>query len=79
MFEMIKNSLLKLAKTIHKLYIDSHVKHITKVDESNIYYQTLKQLHAYYKTQNHTITFDVVKDKINSMEKHVLRKLLGWI
>jgi len=79
MFEMIKNSLLKLTKTIHKLYIESHVKHSVKVDETNIYYQTLKQLHAYYKTQNQTITFEVVKNKIELMEKHVLRKLLGWI
>ena len=79
MFQMIKNSLVKLCKNIHRLYIESHVKHTTKVDESHIYYQTLRQLHAYYKTQNQTVTFDVVKEKVNSMEKHVLRKLLGWI
>jgi hypothetical protein len=79
MFEMIKNSLLKLSKTIHKLYIESHVKHTVKVDETNVFYQTLRQLHAQYKTQNQIITFDVVKEKVNSMEKHVLRKLLGWI
>lgn len=79
MFETIKNSLLKLSKTIHKLYIESHVKHTTKVDDTNIYYQTLKQLHAHYKIKNETITFDVVKEKVNSMEKHVLRKLLGWL
>lgn len=79
MFQMIKNSLGKLCKNIHKLYIESHVKHVTKVDESHLYYQTLRQLHAYYKTQNKMITFDVVKEKINSMEKHILRKLLGWI
>lgn len=79
MFQMIKNSLLKLSKNIHKLYIESHVKHIIKVDDTNLYYQTLRQLHAHYKIKNETITLDVVKDKVNSMEKHVLRKLLGWI
>jgi hypothetical protein len=79
MFEMIRNSLYKLAKTIHSLYIESHVKHTVNVDDKNIYYQTLKQLHAHHKIKNEIITFNVVKNKINNMEKHVLRKLLGWV
>jgi hypothetical protein len=78
MFTFIKASLLKLVKTVYKLYVDSHIKHVVKVTDENIYYRTLRQLHAQYKITNKPIGFDDVRAKINSLDKMVIKKLLGW-
>lgn len=78
MFKLIKNEVFKLTKTIHQLYIDSHIKHITKVTEDNVYYKTLRQLHAQYKITNVPITFSEVQKKIYTMDKRIIKKLLMW-
>jgi hypothetical protein len=78
MFTFIKVSILKLVKTIYKLYIDSHIKHIVKIEQDDIYYRTLRQLHAQYKTTNKPITFLDVQQKIYSLDKNVVKKLLQW-
>jgi hypothetical protein len=78
MFKLIKNEVAKLTKIIHKLYIDSHIKHITTVDDNNIYYKTLKQLHAQYKTTNSPILFNDVQKKIYTMDKKIIKRLLMW-
>ena len=79
MFTFIKASLLKLVKTVYKLYVESHIKHTVKVDEDNMYYRTLKQLHAQYKVTNKSISFSDVQEKIYSLDKMVIKKLLGWV
>lgn len=78
MFKLIKNEVFKLTKTIHQLYIDSHIKHIIKINEDNIYYKTLRQLHAQYKITNVPITFSEVQKKIYTMDKRIIKKLLMW-
>lgn len=78
MFTYIRVSLLNLVKTIYKLYIDSHIKHSIQVTEDNIYYQTLRQLHAQYKITNKPINFGDVQSKIYSLNRFALKKLLGW-
>lgn len=78
MFTFIKASLLKLVKTVYKLYVDSHIKHLVNVDESNPYYRTLRQLHAKYKITNAPIGFSDVQERIFSLDKMVIKKLLNW-
>lgn len=78
MFKLIKNELFNLIKTIHQLYIDSHIKHTIKINEDNIYYKTLRQLHAQYKITNVIITFSEVQKKIYTMDKKIIKKLLMW-
>lgn len=78
MFTFIKASLLKLVKTVYKLYVDSHIKHVVQVTDENIYYRTLRQLHAQYKITNKPIGFTDVQEKIYSLDKMVIKKLLGW-
>lgn len=78
MFTYIRVSLLNLVKTIYKLYIDSHIKHNIQVTEDNIYYQTLRQLHAQYKITNKPIGFSDVQTKIYNLNRFALKKLLGW-
>ena len=77
-FTLIKHSLENLYKQIHKLYIDSHVKHNITVENTHKYYQTLRQLHGEYKTKGHMITLDKVKEKVNSLEPYVIKKFIGW-
>jgi hypothetical protein len=79
MFNLIKSSLMKLVRTVHKLYIESHVKHTVTVTEDNMYYRTLKQLHAQYKTTNKPIKYDDVQNKLFSLDKKVLKNFLGWV
>lgn len=79
LFNLIRQSLRKQVKTIHKLYIDSHVKHLKTVTEDDVYFRTLKQLHAQYKKTNKPITFEDVHDRINHLDKNVLKKFLGWV
>ncbi len=78
MFKIIKNEVLKLIKSIYRLYVDSHIKHMTKVDDTHIYYKTLRQLHAQYKIKNVPISFDEVQKKIYTMDKKIIKKLLVW-
>lgn len=78
MFEIIKNSLYKLTRYIHKMYVDSHIKHTIHVTDEDMYYRTLRQLHAQYKTTNKPITYDDVHQKLVKLDKNVLKKFLGW-
>lgn len=78
MFTIIKSSLRNLVNAIYKLYVESHIKHSVKIEDDNLFYITLKQLHAQYKQTNKSITYDDVVNKIYNMDKVVLRKLLKW-
>lgn len=78
-FAFIKASILKLVKTIHRLYINSHVKHEIKIGEDHIHYRTLRQLHAQYKNTNSPIRFEDVYNKVINLDKHVIKRFLNWI
>jgi hypothetical protein len=79
LFAMIKHQLNNLYKQIHNLYFESHVKHSITVDEENPFYRTLKQLHAQYKNTGNHITLDEVKNKVNTLDTHVLKKFMNWV
>ena len=79
LFASIKHQIEKLYKEVHQLYFDSHVKHNITVYEAHPLSRTLKQLHADYKNTGQHITLEEVKNKINSLDKNVVKKLLGWV
>lgn len=78
MFAVIKNSLMKVTREIHRLYIESHIKHTVRIEEDHLYYRTLRQLHAQYKTTNTPITLGDVEAKLFSLDKNVLKTFIGW-
>jgi hypothetical protein len=78
-FAFIKASILKLVKTIHRLYIKSHVKHQIEVKEDHIYYRTLRQLHAQYKTTSKPIQFEDVYNKIINLDKHIIKRFINMV
>jgi hypothetical protein len=78
-FDFVEHSLQNLSKEIHQLYMDSHVKHTIKIDETHPYHRTLRQLHAQYKNTNQPITKLAVREKLNSLDKYALKTLLGWV
>lgn len=78
-FAFIKASILKLVKTIHRLYINSHIKHEIEVKEDHIYHRTLKQLHAQYKKTNTPIRFEDVYNKIINLDKHIIKRFLNLV
>lgn len=65
----IKKSLIDLYKTIFDLYIKTHKLHQLKVDETNKYYTTLKQIHAifYKKNKTNDIHLEQVKEKLEKI------------
>jgi len=77
-FTMIKHSMNKLYKDVHNLYYQSHIKHSITVEESHKLYKTLKQLHGQYKKQGTIITLEEVIKKINSLNKNIIKSLIGW-
>lgn len=79
LFTLINHTLDNLYKNVHKLYIQSHIKHEILITEHHLFYQILRQLHGVYKKQNVIITLDEVKKKINSLPIYVINKLLGFI
>ena len=79
LFTMIKHCLNNLYKQVHQLYINSHVKHQITITNDNPLFQTLKQLHGFYKKTGNIITLDQVKDKINSLDPNIIKKLLKWV
>jgi len=78
MFNIIKNEIFNLVKMIYRLYVDSHIKHSIQVNDDNLYYKTLKQLHAQYKITNVPISFYEVQKKIFTMDKKIVKRLLMW-
>lgn len=78
MFNFIRIAIVKMIKEVHKLYIDSHIKHSIEVKEGNMYYRTLRQLHAQYKITNKPISFEDVQNKIYSLDKNIIKKFLNW-
>lgn len=77
-FSMIKHSLHKLYREIHNLYYQSHIKHNVTIEENHKLYRTLKQLHGQYKKQGTIITLEEVVKKVNSLDKNVIKTLIGW-
>jgi hypothetical protein len=78
-FVMIKHSMNKLYREIHNLYYQSHIKHAVVVEMTHKLYKTLQQLHGQYKKQGTVITLDEVIKKVNSLDKNVIKKLIGWV
>lgn len=77
-FSMIKHCMNKLYKEVHNLYYQSHIKHNITVEESHKLFRTLKQLHGQYKKQGTIITLEEVTKKVNSLDKNVIKTLIGW-
>jgi hypothetical protein len=76
---LARHSLANTVKTIHKLYVVSHIKHLIQVGEDNIYHRTLKQLHAQYKNTKTPITYNDVMVKVSNLDTHVLKSFFGWV
>lgn len=75
-FEKLKKTLLNLCKKIHKLYIESHIKHATKITDDHIFYRTLRQLHGQYKKTEKPISFEDVQTKLYSLDRPILYKFI---
>ncbi len=76
-FAVMRTSLMKLAKSIYQLYVDSHIKRNVTVEEDHIFFRSLKQLHGQYKATNKPITIKDVETKLFSYDRRLLVKLLG--
>lgn len=64
----IKKSLFDLYKTVFDMYVKTHKLHLFKVDETNKYYTTLKQIHAFFFTKNKKeIKLDEVTEKLEKL------------
>lgn len=79
LFTYIDHHMNNLYKQIHQMYIESHIKHKLLVTDNHPFFQTLRQLHGHYKKHNTPITLDIVKEKIDSLNRHVLKKFLNWV
>ena len=79
LFASIAHQIEKLYKDVHQLYFNSHVKHNITIYEDHPLFRTLKQLHGQFKNTAQPITLEKVTNQINSLDKNVLKKLLGWI
>ena len=78
-FAMIQHCMTKLYKEVHNLYYQSHIKHSITVEETHKLYRTLKQLHGQYKKQGTIITLEEVTKKVNSLDKNIIKTLIGWV
>jgi hypothetical protein len=79
LFAMIKHCMNNLYKRVHKLYFESHVKHNITVTDTDPLFKTLRQLHGAYKKQGTIVTFEVVIQKVNSLDKNIIKSLLNWV
>jgi hypothetical protein len=79
LFASIKHQIENLYKNVHQLYFNSHVKHNITIYEVHPLFRTLKQLHAQFLQKNIIVTLDVVINHVNSLDKNVVKKLLGWV
>jgi len=66
----VKQSLFDLYKTIFDLYVKSHKLHLLKVDETNKYYTTLKQIHAVFYTKNNKNKNEEEKPKLETIKEN---------
>ena len=77
-FTMIKHCMNNLYHDVHNLYYLSHITHSVTIDENHKLYRTLKQLHGQYKKQGTIITLQEVIKKVNSLDKNIIKSLIGW-
>ena len=77
-FSMIYHNLLVVCNDIYLMYRNTHIKHLTRIDESHLYFITIRQLHGQYKKTNVPITKMDVFLKLKGYNLFVLKKLLRW-
>jgi hypothetical protein len=77
-FAMIRHNIMVVCNDIFLLYRNTHIKQLTKIDESHLYFRTLKQLHGQYKRTNIPITRADVYNKLKTYNVFLLKKLLRW-
>lgn len=78
-FIHLRNQLHVLSKKIHQLYINSHIKHNIRVEESNPFYGFLKALHAQYKNTKTPIVLSDIKQKLKLSNRWLLVNYLNTI
>jgi hypothetical protein len=76
---MINWTVENLAKEVHKMYIESHVKHYYTVESDHIYFKLLKQLHKSYKKSGKPILLGSVVSLIEELPTDQLKTLMGWV
>jgi hypothetical protein len=79
LFEMIYHNINTVCHSIYRIYRETHVKHYYKIDNTHLYFQTIKQLHAQFKLTNTPITVNDVFLKLKSLNPFVIKNLLGWV
>ncbi len=71
----IKTSLFDLYKTVFDLYVKTHKLRLFKVDETNKYYTTLKQIHAVFYNKNNKNIENLEKPKLETIKEDELLSL----
>lgn len=77
-YSMITFQLNQLVKYIHKLYIDTHVKHRFVIDSENANFKIIKQLHNKFKETKTPIVYNDVQGLLEKTHPSYLKTLLGW-
>lgn len=77
-YTMITVQLNELVKSIHKLYIDTHVKRRFIIDSENINFKIIKQLHNKFKETKTPIIYSDVEHILQKTQPMYLKTLLGW-
>jgi hypothetical protein len=78
-FIRLRNQLHLLSKKIHQLYINSHIKHNIRVEETNPFFGFLKALHAQYKNTKTPIVLNDIKEKLKLSNRWLLVNYLNTI
>jgi hypothetical protein len=78
-FIHLRNQLHVLSKKIHQLYVNSHIKHDIRVEESNPFYGFLKALHAQYKNTKTPIVLNDIKQKLKLSNRWLLVNYLKTV
>lgn len=77
-YSMIVMQLNELVKTIHKLYIDTHVKRRFIIDSEHPNFKIIKQLHNKFKETRNPIVYSDVEFILEKTQPMYLKTLLGW-
>jgi len=78
LFEMIRYSLNNVICDIYKTYVDTHIKHLYKINNEHCYIKIIKQLHSQYKISEKSIKLVDVYNKVALLNTIDITTLLEW-
>lgn len=78
-YYMVMWSITNIAKTVYKLYVDTHIRKVSTIDKQNQYYTAVKMLHSHYKESGTPVQLHDAIAVVENLPTNTIISLLEWV